>query len=85
MKSLLLLSGGLDSGVSLASAVEEDEFVECLFIDYGQRSIIEWEFAESLCKHYNVKLTPVECRGVMLNSNLVRKGDNSLKTFEVSN
>jgi 7-cyano-7-deazaguanine synthase in queuosine biosynthesis len=39
-KSLILLSGGLDSSANLAFAVYFDEPVLALTIDYGQRAAI---------------------------------------------
>jgi len=38
MSSIVLLSGGLDSTVSLSQAVREDEVKLCLTFDYGQRA-----------------------------------------------
>jgi 7-cyano-7-deazaguanine synthase len=51
MKSLVLLSGGVDSAVSLALA---DDPVEALTIDYGQRHKREIFAAEEIAAHYGV-------------------------------
>ncbi|NGX41790.1 MAG: 7-cyano-7-deazaguanine synthase [Chlamydiae bacterium] len=55
MKVIVLLSGGIDSTVVLASALATGR--ECLAIsfDYGQKHIIELEHARDIAKHYDVK------------------------------
>jgi len=56
-KSIVLLSGGLDSSVGLAQAVLETEVVKVLTFDYGQRAREkEKKAAQSLCRHYNLNL-----------------------------
>ena len=56
MKSIVLLSGGLDSAVSLAMALKETAVVFCLTFDYGQRSAQkEKASAAALAAHYNVE------------------------------
>lgn len=56
MKSIILLSGGLDSAVCLAQAVQETEVVKVLTFDYGQRSREkEKKAARNLCSHYNLE------------------------------
>ena len=55
-KSLILLSGGLDSAANLAFTVHFDEPVLALTIDYGQRAAKpEIEAAKKLCAHYGVE------------------------------
>lgn len=56
MKSIILLSGGLDSFVSLALAKEEYNVELALTFDYGQKSV-EREIAasEKICKHYGIE------------------------------
>ena len=55
-KALVLLSGGLDSAVTLALAISRHgkENVEALSIFYGQRHEKELEFAKKLAIHYGV-------------------------------
>lgn len=54
-KALVLLSGGLDSLVALASALEENRQVICLSFNYGQRHAKEELFAaQEICKYYQV-------------------------------
>lgn len=55
MKSIILLSGGLDSAVCLAQAVKETEILKVLTFDYGQRSREkETKAARNFCAHYNL-------------------------------
>lgn len=55
-KALVLLSGGLDSAVTLAYALKKHgkENVECLSIFYGQRHNKELEYAEKIASFYGV-------------------------------
>ena len=55
-KALVLLSGGLDSAVTLALAIARHgkENVEALSIYYGQRHNKELAFAEKLAQHYGI-------------------------------
>jgi 7-cyano-7-deazaguanine synthase len=56
LKSIVLLSGGLDSAVSLALALKETEVAFCLTFDYGQRSAQkEKASAAALAAHYSVE------------------------------
>jgi 7-cyano-7-deazaguanine synthase len=55
VKSVVLLSGGLDSSANLALAVEHDEVVQAVTVDYGQRAAQrEIQAAKSLSDDYNV-------------------------------
>ena len=55
MKSIVLLSGGLDSLVSLANAKNESEVLLALTFDYGHRSAKgESAAAEKIAKHYGI-------------------------------
>lgn len=56
MKSVVLLSGGLDSAVSLAHALRESEVILSLTFDYGQMAAEkEKEAAAALAAHYGVR------------------------------
>lgn len=81
MKTLVMLSGGLDSSTSLARAISLGDSCEALFIDYGQRSLVEYESAELIAGYYKVRLVPVECRGMLLKSSLIKSDSNQLKEF----
>ena len=55
-KALALLSGGLDSTVSLAMSFEAYEPACALFFDYGQHSALrEEEAAERIASHYGIE------------------------------
>ena len=55
-KSIILLSGGLDSFVSLALTKEEYNVELALTFDYGQKSAEQEILAsEKICKHYNIQ------------------------------
>ncbi|TEB06917.1 7-cyano-7-deazaguanine synthase [Pelotomaculum schinkii] len=61
MKSVVLLSGGLDSTVSFAHALRESEVALCLTFDYGQRAANqEKKAAAALAAHYRVEHLVVE-------------------------
>jgi 7-cyano-7-deazaguanine synthase len=51
---LVILSGGLDSGVLLGYLQSKDYEVMALSFDYGQRHKTELQYAKALCKHYEV-------------------------------
>lgn len=53
-EAVVLLSGGLDSSVVLAIAIDEGFDVHALTIDYGQRHNREVEAARSMAKHHGV-------------------------------
>jgi len=61
LKSVVLLSGGLDSTVSLAHALRESEVKLCLTFDYGQRAAQkEIEAAAALAAHYHLRHRVIE-------------------------
>ena len=55
MKAVSLLSGGLDSTVTLAYALSEGFDVVPLTIRYGQRHVRELDSAKAVVKHYGLK------------------------------
>lgn len=54
MKSVVLLSGGLDSTTTLALAQKEKFDLFCLTFDYGQRHRIELDRARDIAKYFGV-------------------------------
>lgn len=54
MKAVILLSGGLDSCVILAMALEKGRECHAISFDYGQRHKIELESAKAITKYYQV-------------------------------
>lgn len=56
IKSIILLSGGLDSFVSLAFTKDEHNIDLALTFDYGQKSVQqEITASEKICQYYNIK------------------------------
>lgn len=53
-KAVALVSGGLDSTVSLAVAKSNNLDVHALTVRYGQRHEIELESAKRVCRHFDV-------------------------------
>lgn len=54
MGAIVLLSGGIDSCVSLAYALSSGRSCTTLSFDYGQRHLIELQYAEKIAAHYSV-------------------------------
>ncbi len=55
-KSIILLSGGLDSLVALGAYREKYNIELALTFDYGQKSVKEEiKTSKRICKHYNIK------------------------------
>ncbi len=52
MKSVVLLSGGLDSTTTLAMARKEGFDLFCLTFDYGQRHRVELDRARDIAQHF---------------------------------
>jgi len=59
-KAVVLLSGGLDSTVTLAQALSEGNEVIALSFRYGQRHTRELDSARAVCDHYGVAHTVVD-------------------------
>ena len=60
-KSIILLSGGLDSLVSLGLAKDEYNIQLALTFDYGQKSLNqELNASKEISKYYNIKHTIIE-------------------------
>jgi 7-cyano-7-deazaguanine synthase len=55
-KSIVLLSGGLDSCVALAIAKEETDVLRCLSVQYGQRHVRELQSALNIATYYGIPL-----------------------------
>lgn len=76
MKTLVLVSGGLDSSVALAMAVKNygKENVTALSISYGQRHDKETECAKKLCEYYDVPLYIKDLSDIYSTSNCTLVG-----------
>lgn len=76
-RSVILLSGGLDSAANLALCAELDEPVLALTVDYGQRAFEpELRAARALCEYYGVRHERLDLRW------LGRLGGSSLTSHE---
>jgi 7-cyano-7-deazaguanine synthase len=53
-EAVVLLSGGLDSMVSAALAIEQGFTLHALTVDYGQRHRIELQSAQRIASHLNI-------------------------------
>jgi 7-cyano-7-deazaguanine synthase len=65
-RAVLLLSGGLDSAVSLGILRAEGWLVHALTVDYGQRHAVELAQAGALASHYGVdhRVVAVDLRAI---------------------
>jgi 7-cyano-7-deazaguanine synthase len=59
MRTLVLLSGGLDSATVLAAMLKEGHDCSAAGFDYGQPHHIELDYAEELATHYRVQFDRV--------------------------
>lgn len=55
MKTVILLSGGIDSTVLLASRIDAGDEIVAVTFDYGQTHCREIASAEAVAKHYGVE------------------------------
>lgn len=65
VKAVLLLSGGLDSTVALAMAVEAGYDIDTLTVNYGQRHLKEIASAKIIAEYYNVPNVEVSVNPVL--------------------
>jgi len=76
--AVILLSGGMDSGVLLAWACREYDKVHGLYFDYGSKHATqEYAKAVSLARHYGVSLNRIELPFVneLFSSSLLASGE----------
>lgn len=67
VRAVILLSGGLDSSVLLAMALKQGRECYTISFDYGQRHLVELEYAQKITQHYNVSM-----RVIHIDSSLFR-------------
>jgi 7-cyano-7-deazaguanine synthase len=65
MKTVVVLSGGLDSTVLLAKLLAEGRECRALTIDYGQRHVCEIEAAKTICAYYGVRHQIADLRALV--------------------
>ena len=87
MKALVLFSGGLDSTVCLALAIEKygAENVTALSISYGQKHTKETKAAQEIAKYYGVRLKTLDLAMIFADSDcpllIAGKGDIPKETY----
>ncbi|MCL2295920.1 MAG: 7-cyano-7-deazaguanine synthase QueC [Methanomassiliicoccaceae archaeon] len=59
-KAVVLLSGGLDSTVTLAIALKDGMDVTALSFRYGQRHTKELDSARAICGHYGISISIID-------------------------
>ena len=75
--TVILLSGGMDSGVLLAWAHTRFKRVDCLYFDYGSRhQEKEYAMAKRLSKHYDTELIKIDLPFIndLFTSSLLKSG-----------
>ena len=63
-KTIVILSGGMDSTVLLAYLLARGDEAKCLTIDYGQRHRREIESAKAVAAHYRVEHRVADLSGL---------------------
>lgn len=84
-KSIILLSGGLDSIVALAECKEKYGIELALTFDYGQKSLVqEISASKKICEFYNIKhkIIKLDWLKEISNSSLVKDEAIPEKNFE---
>lgn len=61
-KVVLLFSGGMDSTVSASMLLAEGLDVIAVGVDYGQRHVIELEYAEAMASRLNIEFKRINAR-----------------------
>jgi 7-cyano-7-deazaguanine synthase len=75
-KAVVLLSGGLDSTVTLAHSINEGNETIALSFRYGQRHGKELEAAKAVAKHYKIKHSIIDIDLSSFNSSLIDTSKN---------
>lgn len=65
MSNLVVLSGGIDSTVCLASSLRSLDNTYAVSFDYGQRHLRELDAAADIAKHYDIPLEVIDLRGML--------------------
>jgi len=67
MRTLLLLSGGLDSSVILADLIDQGREVETLTFNYNQTHVVEVDRAKAIAEYYGVPHLVIPIKIPMIN------------------
>ena len=79
MKSVVLLSGGIDSTTALALASEQGSVLAVSF-DYGQKHIKELDAAEVIAAHYNARWQHVTLPSWLFSGSAITSGGPEVPT-----
>ena len=66
-KALILLSGGQDSTTCLYWAKQKFDSIEAVSFNYGQRHLIELDFAKKICDKENIFLDIISLKKILSN------------------
>ncbi|MEX1012570.1 MAG: 7-cyano-7-deazaguanine synthase QueC [Waddliaceae bacterium] len=75
MKAVILLSGGVDSTVCLAQAIEKEIDCYALCFDYYQNHRIEIQAAKKIADHYGIPLTCIRIDPALFAPNPLLTGE----------
>ena len=70
-KAIILLSGGQDSTTCLYWAKQKFDLVEAIGFDYGQRHLVELEFAKKICNKEKISFDIIPLKEILSNSALI--------------
>lgn len=80
-KSIILLSGGLDSLVSLGISKEEYNICLALTFDYGQKSVYqEINTSKQICEYYNIEHKVIKLNWLQNITHTALVSDNNVPT-----
>lgn len=74
-KSLILLSGGMDSTIALYDAINKNKKIEAIFFNYNQKHIIEKKYAFNTCKKNNISIKEIDIKNLLSGSSLLNIED----------
>lgn len=85
-KAVVVHSGGMDSSICLALAIEQygNENVLSLSFTYGQRHALELDKAREICKHWNVdhKVLDIDCLSQITHNSLTNHDEKISKNSD---
>jgi len=83
MKSIILLSGGIDSSSCVKFYLDLNYKVECIFCNYGQPAAVsELHAARAVSKYYSVPLHEIKTTGISIPSSGEICGRNALLVLQ---
>ena len=70
-KALILFSGGQDSTTCLYWAKKKFDSIQAIGFNYGQRHLIELDFAKKICDKENISFDIISLKEILSNSALI--------------